>query len=690
MESILHNIDFIQEKRRRAGRELIKTSNNFAGIPLPETIFGRLCLISAISLILAWFSPMLVGYTVGLYDHAIENGPYFLPSHALVLYVLLPIAIIGVVGACLHPGIFLAARYLKRPDFSTLLIAGFGINILLISIVVGVTEGLIQRPLSGYAKLLLLALVNLAAIFISRGPVTDANLKQIDWHKHRHELAALFVFPIALLVLFLPKFFWENLNGDSAHVLLSTKLLVGGMNPYWPEAGGVYGSDPGFATSLTNFVNAWFMRLFGDVEFSIRMLVLLCFPVLLSSILALIRINKTHVDEARTVWFAGLALFLACFVFMYHTAYDPYRADMGTPMAREMLLMTCFFGVIQFFLKARIGFTVMFVALTATAVPSGMPLMVFWGMASILCLRPLPVRMLVVLFMAELAVVILSVAVPMLLAATGQPVPGDEFSSDAILGRLKFVTFDQFHRFAYVMLPIGILPALSLLFFKQQDGIARALTLVVVMYFGLFYFQAYRILLHHFIPAILIPLIVMWRFDVFHKPANGKLISAVVSAGLIAALVLSLPSSFKIHTEGKTYAQSIHLVDNVQSFDEEIRRIGDSHDELEKIVPPITCDGDPDTQFYVAPGTMYYYAQRGADPEPPIHSKLAMDDETGSYQIHVIDAELANAMRQRKTESSTRNPIYFVPRSRLFRCDSEDALDGVINLAKLARRICKC
>ncbi len=659
-------------------------------IPIPETIFGRLSLISAASLLVGFSSPALVQYTAGLYDHAIESGPYFLPSHAIILYFLLPIAIVGVIGAVLLPGIFLAARYLKNPNFSTLVIAGFGINILLISIVIGVAEGLIQRPLSGYTYFFFLMMVNAAAILVSRGPVSEANLKHIDWRKHRHELAALYVFPIALLVLFLPKFFWENLNGDSAHVFFSTKLLLGSVNPYWPEAGGAYASDPGFTTSLTNFVNAWFLRLFGEVEFSVRMLVLLCFPVLLSSILSLIRFNKTEIHEARTVWFAGLALFLACFVFMYNTSYDPYRADMATPMAREMLLMTCFFGFIQFFVMARIGLSVLFIGLTAIAVPSGIPLLVFWGIASALFLRPIPIRMLCVLVVAVSVCVILSVGIPMLLAATGQPVPGNEFSGGGILDRLKFVTLHQFHRIAYLLLPVGILPALSLIFFKDQDGVARALTLVVLMYFGLFYFQAYRILLHHFIPAILIPLIVMWRFDFFHKRTNGKLIAAAVSAGLVAALVMSLPSSFKIHTHGKTFAKSIHLVDDMQSFEEEIIRLGESHEQFKKIVAPLSCTGDPESQYYIAPPTMYYYAQRGPNPEHPVRFSLENDEETKSYRLFVIEAELAELLPQRQTESSTRNPFYFVPRSRLFPCNSGDALGGVIDLSKIVRKICRC
>lgn len=657
---------------------------------MPETIFERLCAVSVAFLAIGAFSPALVHYTAGLYDHAIESGPYFLPSHALVLYFLLPITIVGVIGSFLSPGIFLAARYLKSPDFSMLVIAGFGISILLISIVIGVAEALLQRPLVGLWLILLLLVFNLTAMVISRGPKAEANLKQIDWRKHRHELTAFFAFPMALLVLFLPKFFWENLNGDTAHVLFSTKLLIGSMNPYWPEAGGAYASDPGFTTSLTNFVNAWFLRLFGEVEFSVRMLVLLCFPVLLSSVLALIRLNKADVHEVRTVWFAGLALFLACFVFMYNTSYDPYRADMATPMAREMLLMTCFFGCIQFFMQARIRLTIMFVGLTAIAVPSGIPLIIFWGIASVLILRPIPVRMLSVLLSAVLVCVILSVGVPMLLAATGQPVPGNEFSGDGILDRLKFVTLHQFHRIAYILLPVGILPALSLFFFRDQDGFARALTLVVLMYFGLFYFQAYRVLLHHFIPAILIPLIVMWRFDGFHKPKNGKLIGSAVSAGLIVGGIMSLPSSFNIHTHGKAFAKSIHLVDDIQSFDEEIARLGESHELFTKIVSPMSCTSDAESHYYIAPSTMYYYAQRGPNPEPSVQFYLEINEQTQSYRLFAIEPEIAEVMTQRRTVSSTQNPFYFVPRNRLFPCNSNDALGGVIDLSKIARKICKC
>ena len=666
---------------------MLKTLSLPRSIRIPEALFNRLGLLTAVSLLLCAMAPGIVAYTVGLYDFAVSSGPYFVPQQALVLYLAVPLVMLGLIISILSPGLFLAARFVSTPTFSTWLLSGFGFSFLLVSFAAGLGEFATQRLFLDRAFIVLLTLINLACYLIAKSDRAERTLAGIAWRKHRHEITAMIALPVVILVFFLPKFFWENLNGDTAHVLFSSKLLLGSMNPYWPETGGPYASDPGFATSLTNYANAWFLRLFGETEFSIRALVLICMPVLFTAFMALIRHGKNQINEARTVLFVALALGLASFVFMYSAAYDPYRADMATPMAREMLLMICYFGFILFYLEKRVWLTALFSTLTVLVVPSGMPLLGFWVAASVVCLRPIPIRMAAITVASVFVCLVVSVLLPIILGAYGQPVPGGEFHSGGIINRLKFVTFHQIHRIAYMLLPVGIVPALSMLWIRHQDRVSMALTLVVLMYFGLFYFQAYRILLHHFIPAILIPVIILWRYDLMQGERHKKTMAAGLTGALALALILSLPSSFRIHTESRAFGQMLHLADTLETKAEEVDRLGQSHQLIELIVPPMQCSSDPYNEFYVAPGTMYYYAQRSERPNPPINFVIRYDEDAGHYELDILDQQLLADLRDRQVPTSTNNWFYFIPRERLFRCHSPGATKGVINLGAVARKV---
>ena len=78
------------------------------------------------------------------------------------------------------------------------------------------------------------------------------------------------------------------------------------------------------------------------------------------------------------------------------------------------------------------------------------------------------------------------------------------------LSRLRYLTFFDWRRFAYIVFPGGILPALTLLMFWRQDRFSRALTVVTSVLFFFFYFTAF-IALHHFVVGMVLPVVVFWR-----------------------------------------------------------------------------------------------------------------------------------------------------------------------------------
>ena len=114
------------------------------------------------------------------------------------------------------------------------------------------------------------------------------------------------------------------------------------------------------------------------------------------------------------------------------------------------------------------------------------------------------------------------------------------YASGSILDRVRYLTFTDVRRVLFLVVPGGILPAFALLFWRRQDPLARQLTLFCVLYFLFFYVQAF-VSLHHFVPVMVLPVVVYWRIALTGNarwPVGAAVFAAAVS------LVLSLPRSF--------------------------------------------------------------------------------------------------------------------------------------------------
>ena len=106
-----------------------------------------------------------------------------------------------------------------------------------------------------------------------------------------------------------------------------------------------------------------------------------------------------------------------------------------------------------------------------------------------------------------------------------------------------FLRLNDWQRFAFLAVPTGFLPALSLLAWRWQDRVARTFTLLTVANFLFFYVQAY-VSLHYFVPGMVLPLVVFWRSELTgHLAPRWAVCTATAVAGLLG-LALSLPNDF--------------------------------------------------------------------------------------------------------------------------------------------------
>jgi hypothetical protein len=119
---------------------------------------------------------------------------------------------------------------------------------------------------------------------------------------------------------------------------------------------------------------------------------------------------------------------------------------------------------------------------------------------------------------------------------------------ESLIWYFTYLQFTHWQRILYVLVPAGILPFLSLLAWKRLDAPGRAMAFAAVAFFILAYIQS-QTALHHFIPAMLLPLAVFWRLANSPATQRGYAFPVAVVASALIAFTLSLPRSFHLFVE---------------------------------------------------------------------------------------------------------------------------------------------
>jgi hypothetical protein len=645
----------------------------------------------------AWI-PVLIGRGViqsvsSLHAYAASGHPYFVPEHALALYFWSPLVVASACIFLLTPGLLLALALNRGQSVGNWVLYGFALSIAVDSAAAGVVQTLVDGPLLGAtfaAVIVICSIVSLAILLIrlARG-------HSLDWPLAKRyagaTVASMIVVPMLILISLTPKFYWENFNGDGAHAFESMRLLLFQPVPFWPHSAGEMSGFPGITSMLFIFPGSWFIRLFGEIEASARLPHLLYLAVLFSVILAIVERFRRKVVGPIEQWLIWLGLTVYTVAVAFSATYNPYAADIAIPAAQDTLLMACFLGFILAFLERTRLWMYFFIVLTYVSLPSGTQLIGLWVLAVVLVWRPRPWRQAGQVVAALAVCFIVAAILPRFLIALHLPPPGWEYNAATVLKHFAWLQFTDVRRFLFMIVPCGVLPAAALFAWRSQNRVARALTLVTAAYFLFFYVTAH-IVLHYFIPVMILPLVVFWQNDLLTVQKLRPIILGLTGVAGIIALILSLPSDATPDTSARTVGSAIR--ENIGGYDVVKPEVFRSSEILYELFPvdwdprvPFESYGGSDLtwNFYAhhsenAADKINYIVQRESEPPPAGTRLIAQKDGVTLYVLSDSAWQSHIALRP-PTPAGSR--VYSIPRGLIFRSVPLEGGPPIIDMIKV-------
>ncbi len=560
-----------------------------------------------------------VADAAALYALAESSNPYFQPHHAFLLYAWTPLVAQSACVMLLAPGLLLAMALGAPVAVGQWVVYGFALSVVIVSAAAGLTQAAIGSPLVGgpFAAVVLACSAGACVALLLRN-----RWKRVTWplgdRSSRLSVAAMVLGPLAALVLLAPKFYWENFNGDGAHAFGTARLLLVQPVPFWPSAAGQAGSFPSLNSSLFAYPTSWFIRLFGESEAAARLPVLMYLMALYGGITAAVEWGRRRALSAAEHGLILLQLAVYVLVMAYSATYNPYFADLALPATQDTLTMVCFLGAVTAWAYGSRAWLSLFVVLLSLSLPNGLMLVALLALAAAVVWRPRPWGRLLAVGGAMAASGLLLVLGPAALQGMGLPAPGDEYAGGNLLGRIQdsYAEVQSGHRLSdiwpllwsrviYLLLPCGILPALLLPAWRWQDKLARTLSLVTMGYFAFFFVQKHAAL-HHFVPVMILPLVVFWRTSLVLAPRTRRWALGGVALGTLAALMLCLPRDLRPHTSARTVGAAIEdRIGGYERYDPAVF----ARSELLADVIPYVWDAAEEGGYSGSPLMWNFYAQ---------------------------------------------------------------------------------
>ncbi len=649
--------------------------------------FGLVC---AASFAPALLDPGALDRIGAQWPRAESAAPYWPGASLLEAWVWTPLVALSACSLFSAPGLALAAAFGAATGLGRWLASALALNLVLVSAaagLLGLAAPQVARGASFGAAVAVLALACFAWLFARiRGGAT------LPWPPRlAQSLAPTLAIPWLLLAALGPKIHWESFNGDGVHAFESIRLLLVQPTPFWPEEAGAIRGFPGLTSMLFAFPGAWFLRLFGESEGAARVSAALYLAGVFGGVAAFVEHARgaLRAVEAWLIW-AALAVYML--VMAFSASYDPYSADIALPATQDTLTVACVLGAVAASLRGERAWTALFTALSYASLPSGLMLLGLWSVAAALFVRPRPLRGVATMLVTLAACGVLARLAPTLLEWLGQPRPGDEYES--LIARFSYLQATDVRRALFALVPCGIVPGLALLAWRRFDAPSRALALVALGYFAFFYVQAY-VSLHHFVPAMLLPLAAFWRSGPAAAESSRKWALAATAAGLALATWWSWPASATPVVHARRVGAS--LLARVEGYERSAPESLAAASALRHLFPSGLSREVPDASYGGSPYIWNRYAlrvgpneapnyvlQREDEPAPVGAQQLGVQD---GFALYVRDREVWRAHAAAPLPHPPGAALYEIDRGRLF-LGAQPRRDGpaILNLRDVRKR----
>ncbi|HYN81246.1 MAG TPA: hypothetical protein VES88_07065 [Gemmatimonadaceae bacterium] len=607
-----------------------------------------------------------------LYALGEASNPYWVPSHGLLLYVRAPLVALSACVLVMSPGLLLAIAAGMARTIEIWILSALMLSIISVSVAVGLAQSMAGVPLTGWYFIAIVAATTIGSLGVACWRVFRTDASPPPWTTERAATSLWIIAFVAYatLVVLAPKFYWDSFNGDGAGSFEAVRLLLSQPVPFWDEAAAR--PWPGITSMLFAYPASWFIRLFGGPEASVRLPWVLYLVALYCSIVALAEVRLRRLS-ALALWLIALGLSVYATTMAFSATYSPYWADIAMPATQDTLMMVVFFTYILFFLTAHSKWMALAQLLVFVSLPSGQLLIGLWLLAAWLRIRPRPSRAILESGAVLIACLAASTVVPRLLDAFGLPTPGGEYGIGYLVRTYSSLALTEWGRVLFMVVPAGILPAIAMFAWRRHDEVGQALVIVCIGYFIINYVQGYTSL-HHFVPSMLLPLVVFWRAAEQPGWQRPALMTAVAASSLVA-LALSLPRNARPHLVSRDIGLTIE--DRVRGYDRSAPETFRRGKLLSRVFPYDWDRRVPKESFGGSPPTWIYYAnhrppsaappnyvlQKPTDPRPAGMKLIALDSLGALYGRSDVLHALNLAQRPPAPGGS---PIYDVPRDVLF------------------------
>jgi len=615
------------------------------------------------------------------YSHQLPAHPYFHPADGGRLYVIAPLVVCSSLALVLWPGIFATLAAGRARRWTELLVWSFGASYVLLFLGGSAAKVLLEGPLAAggfFVTCGLTAAVGWSALAyrVFRGErvaspfSTRRDLRRLGW---------TIALPCGFMLATIPVFFWQDMHDDGFEALELGRSLSTHMLPRFPTAEGIFSIGGGMLPMA--YPVGWFVQMFGPLEVSARLPLLLYLAVLFCLLIEMIEWRSPRELGPLTEAAVCLAVTGYAVTMGFSASYDPYFADLAAPAAFETLTVVSILSALYFLWTGRTSWFLFFAVLSFLCRPTGLLVLGFAALATLVTM-PERRRAWLVRIAAAIGLCIVVTLVYNRFHLTPNVEGGSVgFPLQSILGRFRFLRFGDLGRFVWVALPVGVLPFLSLFALKRQDAYSRFVTVIAACYFAVFYFPAF-VALHHFVPVMILPLIVFWR-SWLNWEADGALSGrfrsialATVLAIAAVSLALSLPRHFEINRTVRTIGEKLdfRIGDYETTHREQVRHA----QLLFRLIPPDWEVEDPSRELVTGYSSLIYYATRPKRSETrinyvvqpvaaPVDPDLSLIGDDGTAALYVRDQEEWEADRMQSLRTDYRSPLYDVPRTTLFR-----------------------